>query len=107
MKEFIFSFIWAGICALVSVLLIQYVDAKINFSDDYFFPAIMDIIHSYGLSVQKVLFFSLYLVYWITGIHKLFGNLILQLIGWIVVIAVGCVVIVAGYWLVCWLITLI
>ena len=32
MKEGIFSFIWAGICALLSVWLVLYVDAKIGFS---------------------------------------------------------------------------
>lgn len=37
MKEGIFSFIWAGICALLSVWLVLYVDAKIGFSNDYFF----------------------------------------------------------------------
>lgn len=31
MKEGIFSFIWAGICALLSVWLVLYVDAKIGF----------------------------------------------------------------------------
>ena len=70
MKEGIFSFIWAGICALLSVWLVLYVDAKIGFSNDYFFPTIVDAINDFGWSVRKVLFFSLYLVYWVTGIHK-------------------------------------
>lgn len=105
MKESIFSFIWAGICALLSVWLILYVDAKLNFSDDYFFPTIVDAIHSWGLSVRKVLFFSLYLLYWLTGIHKLFGNGLLSLIGWVTLLIIIAVVIVAGYWFVTWLVT--
>lgn len=105
MKEGIFSFIWAGICALLSVWLILYVDAKLNFSSDYFFPAIVDAIHDWGMSVRKVLFFSLYLLYWLTGIHKLFGNGILALIGWVTLLVIICVLIVAGYWFVTWLVT--
>ena len=105
MKEGIFSFIWAGICALLSVWLILYVDAKLNFSSDYFFPAIVDTIHGWGLSVRKVLFFTLYLLYWLTGIHKLFGNGILALIGWTVLLVIICIVLVAGYWFVTWLVT--
>lgn len=49
MKEGIFSFIWAGICALLSVWLVLYVDAKIGFSNDYFFPTIVDAIHDFGM----------------------------------------------------------
>ncbi len=105
MKESIFSFIWAGICALLSVWLILYVDAKINFSSDYFFPQIVDTIHGWGMSVRKVLFFTLYLLYWLTGIHKLFGNGILALIGWTVLLVIICIVLVAGYWFVTWLVT--
>lgn len=107
MKEGIFSFIWAGICALLSVWLISYVDAKINFSADYFFPAIVDTIHGWGWSVKRVLFFSLYFLYWITGIHKLFGNGILALIGWTVLLVFAAAFIVAGYWFVSWLVTCI
>lgn len=107
MKESIFSFIWAGICALLSVLLLVYLDSKLNFSDDYFFPTIVDAIHGWGLSVRKVLFFSLYLLYWLTGIHKLFGNGILALIGWVTLLIIIAVVIVAGYWFVTWLATFI
>lgn len=107
MKQGIFSFIWAGICALLSVLLLVYLDSKLNFSDDYFFPTIVDAIHSYGLSVRKVLFFSLYLLYWLTGIHKLFGNGILALIGWTALLVIICVVVVFGYWFVTWLMTFI
>ena len=98
MKEGIFSFIWAGICALLSVWLVLYVDAKIGFSNDYFFPTIV---------VRKVLFFALYLVYWLTGVHKLFGNGILALIGWTALLVIAAVVIVAGYWFVSWLVTCI
>lgn len=105
MKEGIFSFIWAGICALLSVLLLVYLDGKLHFSSDYFFPQIVDTIHNYGLSVRKVLFFTLYLLYWLTGIHKLFGNGLLSLIGWTVLIVIIGVVLVAGYWFVTWLAT--
>ena len=107
MKEGLFSFIWAGICALLSVWLVLYVDAKIGFSNDYFFPTIVDAIHDFGWSGRKVLFFALYLVYWITGVHKLFGNGLLALIGGTAFLVIAAVIIVAGYWFVSWLVTCI
>ena len=55
--------------------------------------------------VAIILFFSLYLLYWLTGIHKLFGNGLLALIGWVTLLVLICVVIVAGYWFVTWLMT--
>ncbi len=107
MKTFIFSFIWAGICALLSVWLLLYVDAKLNFTEDYFFPWIIDTIHGWGWSVRKITFFALYLVYMITGLHKLFGNGILALIGVVALAIIAILVIAGGYWFVSWLVTLI
>ncbi len=100
MKESIFSFIWAGICALLSVWLILYVDAKLNFSSDYFFPEIVDTIHGFGLSVRKVLFFALYLLYWLTDISKKFGNWLLAIIGLIALVVIICILLVFGYYIV-------
>lgn len=65
MKEGIFSFIWAGICALLSVWLVLYVDAKIGFSNDYFFQQLW--MQSMILDGQLEKFcFSVYT--WFTGL---------------------------------------
>ena len=103
MKEKIFSFIWAGICALLSVWLLVYLDAKIGFTEDYFFPVIVDTIHGWGWSVRRVLFFSLFLVYWLTGLHKLFGNWMLTIIGLVAFLIIAALVIIGGCWFIGWL----
>lgn len=60
MKEGIFSFIWAGICALLSVWLVLYVDAKIGFSNDYFFQQLW--MQSMILDGQSEKYYSLHCI---------------------------------------------
>lgn len=65
MKEGIFSFIWAGICALLSVWLVLYVDAKSVFLTTTFFQQLW--MQSMILDGQLEKFcFSVYT--WFTGL---------------------------------------
>ena len=87
MKNFIMSLIWALICAWVITRLLVYVDARVGFSQMYFFPSIIDFIHGFGLSAKKVCFTVITMFLFLTGIHRWFGQAILFVIGVVVILA--------------------
>lgn len=80
-----------------------WLDAKLVWSQELFFPAIIDFFHGYGLAVRKILFWSLFLLFWGTGLHKFFGNVLLQLIGWVVALVIVVIVVIAGYYFLRWI----
>lgn len=87
MKNIIMSIIWALICAWLITRLLLYVDARIEFTQEYFFPSIIDFIHGIGFSARKVCFTLITLFFILTGIHKWFGQAILFVIGVVVILA--------------------
>lgn len=89
MKDTIMSIIWALICAWLITRLLLYVDARVGFTQEYFFPDIIDFIHGIGLSARKLFFALIAIVLALTGIHKSFGQVLLFMIG--IVVILGCV----------------
>lgn len=103
MKDHIFSFVWAAICAWATVWILVYLNSKLQFNGDFIFPAITDFLHGRGFSVRKVCFWSFFLVYWLTGLHKLIGTALRVAIGWIALIFIASVVVIAGYYFLKWI----
>ncbi len=107
MKNFIFGFIWAAICAWMAVWLVGYLNAKTGFLQDFCFPAIINYVNGFGISVKTVLFLTLFLIFWATGMHKFVGRWLLTLIGVIALIIVAGVLLLGGYLFLSWLISLL
>jgi len=105
MKERIFSFVWAAICAWATVHLLLWLDTKLEFSELWFFPAMLEYFHEWGLPItfRQVLFFGLLLTYWFTGLHKYVGYGILMAIGFTVILVIAILLILLGYQLVMWM----
>ncbi|MBO5037881.1 MAG: hypothetical protein J6C85_00275 [Alphaproteobacteria bacterium] len=103
LKEGVFSFIWAAICAWITVWVLVYLNSKLGYIDDFCFPAIVNFFHGHGFGVRKVFFFVFFLVYWLTGIHKLFGNILLMLIGWGALIFIVVLVVFLGFHFLRWI----
>lgn len=103
LREGIFSFIWAAICAWITIWVLVYLNSKLGYIDDWFFPAIVNFIHGSGFAVKKVFFFVFFLIYWLTGVHKLFGNVLLMLIGWTALIIIVALIVYFGFIFLRWI----
>ena len=101
MKEKIFEAVWAALCAWLTVWLLLKLNAVFDLSE--FLSTPFGWIHSHGLSVRKVLFVFFFLLYWVTGKNKIFGHIILIVIGVVTVIIVGLFIVYFGYHFLSWL----
>ena len=103
MKKIIMSIVWALICAWAITRLLLYVDARVGFTQEYFFPSIIDFIHGFGFSARKVLFTILTAFFAATGIHKFFGKTLLWLIGVVLILACIVLALFIAYHAISWL----
>ena len=103
LREGIFSFIWAAICAWITIWILVYLNSKLGYTNDFCFPAIVNFFHNHGFAVRKVFFFVFFLIYWLTGIHKFFGNVLLMIIGWTVLIIIVALIVVLGFYFLRWI----
>lgn len=99
MKEGVFSFIWAALCAWIIVWLLLVINAKTGFANEWIFPNVIQWVQNWGVSFRKVLFVALFIILWATGYHKLIGNCILMAIGYICLIAITILALLCAYWL--------
>lgn len=102
MKEKIFEAVWAALCAWLTVWLLLKLNAATDLSEGIF-SAFCGFIHSFGWSVRKVLFIFFFLLYWATGMNKIFGHIILIAIGVITIVFVGSIILYFGYYFLVWL----
>lgn len=107
MKNFIFGFIWAGICAWMAVWLVGYLNVKTGFLQDFCFPAIINFVNGFGFSAKTVLYLVLFLIFWATGMHKFVGRWLLNLIGLVTLIVVVGALLLGGYLFLSWMISLL
>jgi len=105
--KYVYSFVWAALCAWMVIWLIGYFDAKVGFLNDFCFPQIISFIHGYGLSAKTVAFLAIFLIFWATGIHKIVGRGILFLIGWTCIIILVGLALICGYAFLSWIISLL
>ena len=103
MKDKIFSFIWAALCAWVTVQLLAWLNVKLNLTEVLFMPSVMSFCHSHGLPFRRILFWSITLLYWFTGTHKFLGHALLITIGYAVLLIVAIVVVLILYHFMVWL----
>jgi hypothetical protein len=98
MKNWIFSFVWAAICAWTVVKVLLY----FNLAEKM--PWAVGFIHNWGFSAKTVYFLVIFFFFWITGLNKFIGSAIRYLIGSIVLIVVLALVCYFGYAFLTWLI---
>ena len=101
----IFSFVWAALCAWAMVMLLLWLDTKLDLREIWFFPEMLEWFRNSGLpfSFRQLLFFGLLLTFLFTGLHKYIGQGILFMIGVVCILVVAILVIFFGYHFVMWL----
>ena len=109
-KGWIFNFVWAALVALATVAGLVWLNGKIDLDEWLFFPTIVEFLHSHGMSVKKILFFILFLLYWLNSWHHVITRGLLaiaEFIFKIVLIVVGTILLVTaayfGWHFLCWL----
>ena len=103
MKELVFYVLTAAGCAWVTVWLLLQGDAAWGMHEWIFFPSLVDFIHSYEFSVKKVLFYTFFVCYLLTGMHRPLGRFVLKTVIWIIVLMLAILIIVAAYHFILWL----
>lgn len=105
MKDFIFSLIWAAICAWFFTKILIWTNEQLELSVMSGFAWAVDLLHGWGLSIKKVVFFAFLVLFLLTGIHKSFGNWLGVLIGWATLIIVVIIVCVVGWHFLAWIVS--
>lgn len=107
MKRKIFYFLWAVICAWLFVKLLLWVDFQFELTQTAVFAPVVDFIHKWDLSVRKVLFCVLVIVFLITGIQNYFGHWLLTILGIAIFLFVAMLVIYLGWTFLAWISSLL
>lgn len=105
MQEHIFYFLWAAICAWIFTKILIWTNDQIGLSVMPGFVWAVDLVHGWGLSIKKMVFFALLVLFLLTGIHKLLGNWLGVLIGWVILIIVVIIVCVVGWHFLTWIVS--
>ena len=101
MKEKILSFFWALFCAWLTVLILSWLNTKINFTG--FVPSLIDYLYAHEWAPKTVLFYALTLFYWFTGIHKFFSVPMFVIIGFATIAVIAVLVLGFGIIIINWL----
>ena len=80
-KNFVFSLLWAMICAWLVMKLIIFIDAQYHLSQIAFAPAVINFINGFGISARMVLFVIITAILLFTGAHKWFGGMLVYVLG--------------------------
>jgi hypothetical protein len=105
MKDHIFSLIWAAICAWLFTKALIWADSQFGFAAMPVFAWVVNLLHDWGLSVKKVVFFGFLTLFLVTGIHKLLGLWLGKLIGWAALIVIVIVICVVGWHFLTWIVS--
>lgn len=105
MKKKIFYFIWATICAWLFTKLLLWMDARFELTHIAVINGIVNLIHGWNVSVRKIVFGALLLVFLISGIQKIFGHWILSILGIAAILVVVTFVLMICWYFLSWIIS--
>ncbi len=67
MKDLIFSLLWAAICAWAFTKILIWADLQFELGTISILAWILDLLHKWGLSIKKVVFFAFLALFLLTG----------------------------------------
>jgi len=107
LKKGVFNFVWAAGIAFAMVWLLMRLNIRYEWTEWLFFPSVLSFFASHGWSAKITLFFMLFLLNWLTGLHRFITGAILAIIFGIIALIVAIFVIYYGWGFLCWLASLL